>query len=250
MSIKLTYTQLVMLSAAAQRDDRCLVATQNLKGGAAPKVAAKLIAAGLVKEIKAKAGMPVWRRDEQAARSYALKLTAAGAKAIVVDAGSSSQGAGEEASGCHMVVLAHASRVQHSSLDASAPDSAPSAGSPPAAPRSGTKIAQVIALLERDIGATLNELVAATGWLPHTARAALTGLRKRGYAAALDRSNAERGSTYLIRMGRAAAAGDVNSGQDAAGDKDAAGRDNPPAGPAAPLRAAKRQTASRARAAA
>ena len=43
MSIKLTDTQIVMLSAAAQRDDRCLVAPRNLKGGAAQKVATKLI---------------------------------------------------------------------------------------------------------------------------------------------------------------------------------------------------------------
>ncbi len=47
MSTKLTDTQIVMLSAAAQRDDRCLVASQNLKGSAAQKVAAKLIGAGL-----------------------------------------------------------------------------------------------------------------------------------------------------------------------------------------------------------
>jgi hypothetical protein len=54
-----------MLSAAAQRDDRCLVAPRNLKGGAAQRVAAKLIDGGLAKEIKAKPGAPVWRRDEQ-----------------------------------------------------------------------------------------------------------------------------------------------------------------------------------------
>jgi hypothetical protein len=52
MSIKLTDTQIVMLSAAAQRDDRCLVASRNLKGGAAQKVAAKLIDGGLAKEIR------------------------------------------------------------------------------------------------------------------------------------------------------------------------------------------------------
>ena len=34
MSIKLTYSQLVMLSEAAQREDRCLIATPALKGGA------------------------------------------------------------------------------------------------------------------------------------------------------------------------------------------------------------------------
>ena len=86
MSIKLTDAQLVMLSAAAQRDDRSLTPPEKLKGGAAHKVATKLIlAAGLVKEVKAKAGTPVWRRDEQNGQSYALKLTAAGAKAIAVN---------------------------------------------------------------------------------------------------------------------------------------------------------------------
>ena len=65
MSIKLSDTQLVMLSAAAQRDDRCLRPLEKLKGVAAHKVAAKLIAAGLVKEVKARAGTPIWRREEQ-----------------------------------------------------------------------------------------------------------------------------------------------------------------------------------------
>ena len=81
MSIKLTDMQIVMPSAAAQRDDRCLLAPRNLKGGAAQKVAAKLIDGGLTKEIKAKPGAPVWRRDEQGGQSYALKLTADGARA-------------------------------------------------------------------------------------------------------------------------------------------------------------------------
>ena len=44
-----------------------------------------------------------------------------------------------------------------------------------------SKIAQVISQLQRSGGATLAELVATTGWLPHTTRAALTGLRKKGY---------------------------------------------------------------------
>ena len=45
-----------------------------------------------------------------------------------------------------------------------------------------TKSAAVVALLARDGGATLAELITATGWLPHTNRAALTGLRKKGHA--------------------------------------------------------------------
>jgi DNA-binding MarR family transcriptional regulator len=45
-----------------------------------------------------------------------------------------------------------------------------------------TKSATVLAHLQREHGATLAELVAATGWQPHTTRAMLTGLRKKGHA--------------------------------------------------------------------
>jgi hypothetical protein len=53
-------------------------------------------------------------------------------------------------------------------------------------------------MLLLDHGATIEELMAATGWLAHTTRAALTGLRKRGYAVAIDRSDDKRGSFYRI----------------------------------------------------
>lgn len=42
-------------------------------------------------------------------------------------------------------------------------------------------------LLVRDEGATLDQLIDATGWLPHTTRAALTGLKKKGYALSSDK---------------------------------------------------------------
>src|SRR6478736_4771520 len=96
MSIKLTDTQLVLLGAAAQRKDLFLVAPPTLKGATAQKVASKLISAGLVKEVKAKASDPIWRRDEEAGASDALKLTAAGAKLIVVDEPAEPEDAGEE----------------------------------------------------------------------------------------------------------------------------------------------------------
>ena len=48
----------------------------------------------------------------------------------------------------------------------------------------GERYEQVLALLRRSDGASLDELVVATGWLPHTTRAALTGLRKKGHAIA------------------------------------------------------------------
>ena len=58
----------------------------------------------------------------------------------------------------------------------------PEPGVPIAAPaRPATKRDQLAALLVRDEGATLDQMIAATGWLPHTTRAALTGLRKAGY---------------------------------------------------------------------
>jgi len=44
------------------------------------------------------------------------------------------------------------------------------------------KVCGVVLTLRRDAGATLDELVQVTGWLPHTTRAALTGLRKKGHA--------------------------------------------------------------------
>ena len=48
--------------------------------------------------------------------------------------------------------------------------------------RKVTKRNQLAALVIRDEGATIEQMIAATGWLPHTTRAALTGLRKAGYA--------------------------------------------------------------------
>lgn len=51
-------------------------------------------------------------------------------------------------------------------------------------PRGPSKIGLVIALLQRSEGATLAEMVKATGWLPHTTRAALTGLKKKGHVIA------------------------------------------------------------------
>src|SRR5467141_3997395 len=82
---KLTDTQLVALSTAAQRDDGAVVLPDRLKGGAAAKAMKPLLAKGLVKETRAKPGMPVWRRDEDEARSYALTITRAGREAINVE---------------------------------------------------------------------------------------------------------------------------------------------------------------------
>jgi hypothetical protein len=75
-----------------------------------------------------------------------------------------------------------------------------------AGPRGGSKLALVIELLRRADGATIIDLTQATGWLPHTTRAALTGLRKRGYAVIRERIGA--GDSVYRVSGAAAYRGD------------------------------------------
>lgn len=55
------------------------------------------------------------------------------------------------------------------------------AASVPVSPQAPTKASQVKVLLQDQKGATLDEVCQATGWLPHTCRAFLTGLRKNGH---------------------------------------------------------------------
>lgn len=78
--------------------------------------------------------------------------------------------------------------------------------------RSGTKQALIAGLLGRKQGATLDELIAATGWLPHTTRAALTGLRHKGCT--LEKSTRKDGKTVyrIVPPGKTA-------GRDAASSK-------------------------------
>jgi hypothetical protein len=149
----------------------------------AGKLAAMLIDKALVREVRAKPGMPVWRRNEQG-RSRALIITRLGRTAI------QAQDNGEV-----------------ESIEPRAPARAPtdevtSVGSEQSTPRQGSKLATVIDLLGRKRGAVIDELITATGWLPHTTRAALTGLRKRGYTVERERSETG-GSVYRIVSGKA-----------------------------------------------
>ena len=63
-------------------------------------------------------------------------------------------------------------------------------------PARETKRDQIIALLRRSEGVSVEELIAATGWLPHTTRAALSGLRKVGLG--LERTCEGNSSRYRI----------------------------------------------------
>jgi hypothetical protein len=67
-----------------------------------------------------------------------------------------------------------------------------------ATPRDGSKLAAVVDLLRREGGATIDQLADAMGWLPHTTRAALTGLRKRGFGIDRCKAKDERAGAYVI----------------------------------------------------
>jgi hypothetical protein len=72
-------------------------------------------------------------------------------------------------------------------LDKPAEASEPRAARAAPAPKAPSKQQLLAALVVRDEGATLDQMIAATGWLPHTTRAALTGLKKKGYAISSDK---------------------------------------------------------------
>jgi DNA-binding IclR family transcriptional regulator len=54
-----------------------------------------------------------------------------------------------------------------------------------------SKAAMVIKILAREKGATLLEMSKATGWQPHSCRAFLTGLRKKGSILKEERSDGQ-----------------------------------------------------------
>jgi hypothetical protein len=178
-STRLTDTQLIVLSRAAQREDGAATLPEGMTEKAVEKLAVTLVERELVREIRAKPGMPVWRRSEEG-RSQALIITKLGRIAIKAE----DEGESENTE----------SGVQAS---ASIDKAAASAQSERSTPRQGSKLSIVIDLLGRKKGAGIEELIAATGWLPHTTRATLTGLRKRGYT--VERERLEKGgSVYRI----------------------------------------------------
>jgi len=63
-------------------------------------------------------------------------------------------------------------------------------------PSRRTKIDSVRKLLSRPTGASIAQLRKATGWQPHSVRAALTRLRQKGHAVERRRHNGR--TTYRI----------------------------------------------------
>lgn len=144
-------TELVLLAGACKRADRLIEPPVSMKPATRQRAGANLIKRGLAEERDAGRNEPVWRED--GGGRWALRATPAGLAAVGIE---------EVGEGT-------------------------SAPSEPAQPKEGSRAALLVGMLSRPAGAGIDELMAATGWLPHTTRAALTGLRKRGYEVGRER---------------------------------------------------------------
>ncbi len=172
---KLTDTQLVILSAAAKRaDGAALPPPKSLKiqGGALTSTLNSLLKKGLIEEKPAAADAAAWREAEDG-RRVMLMITDAGLQAIGVEP---DHGTGKRAAASEARPKKRRPRTTRKVANRK-----PTTETSPLAVRPGTKQALLIELLSRRKGATVTDLQNATGWLPHTVRASLTGLRKKGF---------------------------------------------------------------------
>jgi hypothetical protein len=170
---KLSDTQAILLTHAAQNDTASLYPLpQTLRrGGGITRAIGALVSAGYADEREARDADAVHRTDADG--RYGVYVTASGLAAIGIVDGEQ----GDAAQPPSPDPVATASRV--------------------------TKASTVVALLSQPAGATLPELITATGWLPHTTRAALTGLRKRGHI--IVRHSRDGATCYRIDAAAAAA---------------------------------------------
>jgi hypothetical protein len=201
--------QRLMLRAAAASEDRFLQRPANARAAAVRILGGRLIDAGWVKEIKARNGAPIWRKDTASGETYALKLTAKGLKAATAMIEATD---GKSAPLVTPAVKKTGTRARRAARLPRALTPAPDAlGGQPSpiqtyAPRPASKLGRVLDMLAADAGATIGELTAATGWLEHTTRAALTGLRHRGYELSRTRKEGDVASVYRIVSSGAEAA--------------------------------------------
>jgi hypothetical protein len=189
---KLTDTQSIILSRAATRPDNlAMPLPEGLAGAAAKMAVAKMIERGWLEEVEAnlRRGEPLWRETGDG-NSTTLIATEAGLAAI----------------GIEPVVATTMTNLRKAKLElALAPketaEISPDADMPqPVAIRTGTKQAQIIALLQRPEGASIGEIVEVTGWAAHSARGMISGglKKKLGFDVATT-SDEQRGRIYHIR---------------------------------------------------
>ncbi|WP_101341880.1 DUF3489 domain-containing protein [Cereibacter azotoformans] len=145
--IQLSDAQAVILSTACAREDGAVFpVTASLKGGAVGNVCKSLLKQGLIEEIAATDLNTVWRHDEERG-PITLRATP----------------------------LAYSTLGITDQQDET-PVEAPTA---PVQRRKGTKQATLIAMLRAPDGATIEEIMAATGWQSHTVRGAMAGALKK-----------------------------------------------------------------------
>ncbi len=194
---KLTDTQLVILSAAARRQDGAVLPlprSLKVNKAAATTVLKNLLKKGLVAERPAAADEAHWRETRDGGRT-ALAIADAGLQAIGVDVDrkTSKQSSSTKA------------RPKQRSRHAGPKPSGfkPKGRTPPPVVRPGTKQALLIDLLRRKKGATIEEIVEATGWQPHSVRGAISGALKKKLGLAVTSGKVEgRGRVYRIAKGR------------------------------------------------
>lgn len=206
--MKLTDTQLIVLNNAAQRSTMlALPLPPNLKGGAAHKVVKPLIEKGLLEEIDAniRAGDTVWR-ETGSGHGLTLAITEAGLAAIGIEPEKpKSKGAPNAVASkapAKATKVATAEKKAKTAKTAGAvrklAHNTPAAVTAPT-PREGTKQATMIAMLQGKNGATIAEIIEATGWQQHTVRGAFAGALKKKLGLNIVSEKVEgRGRVYRI----------------------------------------------------
>ncbi len=170
---QLSDSQLVVLTAACQRPDRCVFpVTARLKGNAAGNVLKSLLNKGLIKEVRAKRDDTVWRHDENRGRMTLVATNAAFA-ALGIDPRKRQT---DERRRCTADECAKLTSKPTPKLRAKR-QAARAEGSPRT--RDDSKQAQLIAMLRRAKGATVDEIAEALAWQPHTVRGAIAGALKK-----------------------------------------------------------------------
>jgi hypothetical protein len=185
----LSDSQLVVLTTACQRQDRCVFpVTAKLKGNAAGNVLKSLLKKELIKEARAKRDDTVWRHDEQHGR-MTLVATKAAFAAIGLEARDEAEDAQADA----------AEPVPANVEPKPNPRPKTTKTKKPNAPRKDSKQAQLIAMLRRTKGATIDEIVEALEWQSHTVRGAIAGaLKKKLGLDVTSEKDEKRGRVYRI----------------------------------------------------